>query len=366
MSVVLVVSVCLALSMSTFVGCSDNDEADKTLISGDFTKEATSEQLSELSKKISSSNSATLYGDSSEKGWSYNVRIVEIGEVHTEISSSSSFQLGGSLYKMNAAGKTDANVNADHTISFYNDGEEIDVWGSGTVEVSNSTNTSTVMQTSGGVESGSNSLAIKYSGDSYNDAEYMYVDGSIYFAYDSSIGTGNSTSESAKVKMVLSEALYSGIDIEIDDIAEALIDLEVIRSAMNTDGVTVYVDESSEGSQKIKISYSKVAWVNEVFEGFLDELSAGEEVFEFTYDELYNNTEFKYLDYYLEFDNDTGILVGAGMKMDVSMNVSYSEEAESASVLLGYDYECWYMGTDTSAGELPSDLDEYELWELGV
>lgn len=336
----LAVSASLALSLAAFAGCGDGDEADITLISGDFTNEATSEQLSELSDKISSSNSATLYGDSSENGWGYNVRMVEFGEIYIGVSAS----YGGESFTMNM----DTDMDFDHTISFSNDGDGINVWGSGTIDYTIDYTIDTDMVISGQAASGT----IGYSGNCYNDADYMYIDGTVY----ATSGT-ESLSESGKFKMSLGEVLDEGIDIDTEDIAEALIGLDEIRSAMNAEGVTIYVDESSDDTLKIKISYSKDAWFNMFYEELQAEMAAmGASL---TYEELYDNTTFRYMDYYLEFDNDTGILVGAGSKLDATMNMSLTVEGMAISYSFDFDVDCWYMSTDTPASALPDDLDEY-------
>lgn len=76
-------------------------------------------------------------------------------------------------------------------------------------------------------------------------------------------------------------------------------------------------------------------------------------------EEILENTNFRRYDLYLEFDKDSGLLLGYGSVADVSADFTMQVEGVEVSVAFDIDYESWFLHSDRAADELPADLSEY-------
>ena len=68
---------------------------------------------------------------------------------------------------------------------------------------------------------------------------------------------------------------------------------------------------------------------------------------------------FRRYDLYLDFDKDSGLLLGYGSVADVSADFTMQVEGVEVSVAFDIDYESWFLFSDKAADELPADLSEY-------
>ena len=169
----------LVASAAALSACGDGRGA--ILIEGDFSTEATVEQRAEVLEKVSSFSQHDMFEVEGEST-SRNVRMYSDGVIGMEMSAS---QEGMSMnYSM------DMDVSADHTITIAS---EQDVRGSGTMSFAMGMN----VQISGaGADSMNENMEMSFSGNTYNDVSYMYIDGSM-----SVTASGQSATQDGKFKM---------------------------------------------------------------------------------------------------------------------------------------------------------------------
>lgn len=325
----LAVTAGLALSVSAFSACGDGREV---LIDGDYSAQATETQLTTL-REYASKTSDDLLGDSSASGWSYNARYNASGDVVAGIEMSAEGQTVGMDMGMN--------VNYDHVISLANSETGPSVRGSGNMNYN-----MTVDMAIPGMEA--QDVSISLDGASYNDENYFYLDGAFSMS-----GGGTDYSQANKIKLDYSSVFG---DIFQTGGSDAFVDITPALEALETVGAAVYVDESS--SFKVKISLSAQGWA-ELYGEAIEEIS-GALGSDLGLEVIADNTDFGHCDIYLDFDKESGVLLGYGTSVDASFGYSATANGASVSVTYDMDIDSWFLSTDSAAGELPSDLDDYE------
>ena len=234
--VVAALSAGMLISAVAISGCSDTP-----LISGDFSKEATSEQLDELDAYIGSSDS--VYGDTAAEDWEYNARMLTRGDTDISVVQNATI--------LNVVLNSTTNIKADYdseqTLSFRNSENGPVLRGSGAVDYSYN-----LTETSG---EDTEVQSINLSGYSYNDNDYFYLDG----AASLNIGE-NSFSQTAKFKMPLEGAFSEIFLADQGPEGDEVFDFTMLAQLITQDGVEVYID--AQTTFKVKISLDVNAWLN--------------------------------------------------------------------------------------------------------
>ena len=313
----------LVASVAALSACGDGRGA--ILIEGDFSTEATTEQRAEVLEKVSSFSQHDMFEVEGEST-SRNVRMYSDGVIGMEMSAS---QEGMSMnYSM------DMDVRADHTITIAS---EQDVRGSGTMSFAMGMN---VQITGAGADSMNENMEMSFSGNTYNDVSYMYIDGSM-----SVTASGQSATQDGKFKMDFNSIF--------DQVMGETSDLSMLLPYINGDGAAMFIDEGT--TTKLKISFDKNAWLEiygSALENVAGDISAATE-------QLLDAMQFNCFDLYFELDAD-GALLGYGTDIDASVDTTVTVEGVSVQVYLGMDMSSWLVNTDRAAGQLPTDLDSYE------
>lgn len=334
-----IAKVCAALSLCvgfTFSLAALSACGDDAMIDGDFTTEATAEQVTEVREYLSDINFETALGDTQAEDWSYNARFYADGNIDFSISATGTENSVPVNYMLSA----DTDVRFDHIMTLYGTPESPSLRGSGemyydlsyamTAPTSSSSDAVTVTQ--------------RFDGSCYNDNNYFYIDGSARM----SVGEAENTF-SGKFRTDFSD-LFGSLVIES---GSGFADLSPILDALGQAGAAIYVDDSE--TFKVKISLGAESWVALSGED-LSEITAETGV---SIEEILENTNFRRYDLYLEFDKDSGLLLGYGSVADVSTDFTMQVEGVEVSVAFDIDYESWFLHSDRAADELPADLSEY-------
>ena len=129
------------------------------------------------------------------------------------------------------------------------------------------------------------------------------------------------------------------------------VDLSALSGLIGSEGVKFYIDDGE--TTKVKISLDQDAWAA-VYGDMLGGMTGMGDVME----QMLDDVRFNRYDFYLEFDaND--MLLGYGADIDVSLDTEITMEGNTATVKVVTKLSSWMVTTDTEAGELPSDLDDY-------
>ena len=329
-SVVIALCAGFAISAAFLSAC-----ADKDLISGNFRKEATAEQLAEVKELVSEENAETIVGDTTKEGWSYNARFVTTGNTvfNADVTAA------GKTFTVSGSEKIDA----EHIMSLENKEGELDARGSGNVNYSSSVLMSGLAQKDTLDEQ-------SYKGQSYSDMLNYYIDGEV-----KRITEDSEYSRTGKIKISLAEAFEQFFPIGGN--GEVFIDLGVIRSMFGTEGVKVYIDDSADF--KVKISLDVNVWLDLFASDIMDiiTMTCGITISE---EDMLENSKFNHADYFLQFDKQTKQLLGYGSKFDLSFDINFQTDNVSADI--GYDMNrnSWMVKSDVPAAELPEDTDSYE------
>ena len=333
--VVAALSAGMLISAVAISGCSDTP-----LISGDFSKEATSEQLDELDTYIGSSDS--VYGDTAAEDWEYNARMLTRGDTDISVVQNATI--------LNVVLNSTTNIKADYdseqTLSFRNSENGPVLRGSGAVDYSYN-----LTETSG---EDTEVQSINLSGYSYNDNDYFYLDG----AASLNIGE-NSFSQTAKFKMPLEGAFSEIFLADQGPEGDEVFDLTMLAQLITQDGVEVYID--AQTTFKVKISLDVNAWLNSNA-AFVSSLVGMDMSAEFQ--QLLDSINFGKCDYYIEFDKQTGELLGYGTDADVSFDFTFTvpEVLGTGEITVAYkmDVDSWLLKTEKVADPLPDDLSDYQ------
>lgn len=334
-----IAKVCAALSLCvgfTFSLAALSACGDGNMIDGDFTTEATAEQVTEVREYLSEASYDTALGDTSSEDWSYNARFYADGNIDFSISATGTENSVPVNYMLSA----DTDVRFDHIMTLYGTPESPSLRGSGemyydlsyamTAPTSSSSDAVTVTQ--------------RFDGSCYNDNNYFYIDGSARM----SVGEAENTF-SGKFRTDFSD-LFGSLVIES---GSGFADLSPILEALDQAGAAIFVDDSE--TFKVKISLGAESWVA-LSDEDLSEITAETGV---SIEEILENTNFRRYDLYLEFDKDSGLLLGYGSVADVSADFTMQVEGVEVSVAFDIDYESWFLHSDRAADELPADLSEY-------
>lgn len=333
--------VCAALSLCvgfTFSLAALSACGDDAMIDGDFTTEATAEQVTEVREYLSDINFETALGDTQAEDWSYNARFYTDGNIDLSMSATGTEDGTPVNYLLN----TDTDVRFDHIMTFYGSPELPSLRGSGqmnydlAVEMTNPVPTQISAETV--------TITQQIDGACYNDAEYFYIDGSVGMS-----SFGAESTYSGKFRTDFSD-LFGSLVIES---GSGFADLSPILDALGQAGAAIYVDDSE--TFKVKISLDVNAWAG-MNEELFAEMTAETGV---TVDDILDSMRFRCYDLYLDFDKDSGLLLGYGSVADVSTDFSMEADGVDVSFALNIDYESWFLFSDKAADDLPEDLSEY-------
>lgn len=336
-----IAKVCAALSLCvgfTFSLAALSACGDGNMIDGDFTTEATAEQVTEVREYLSDINFETALGDTQAEDWSYNARFYTDGNIDLSMSATGTEDGTPVNYLLN----TDTDVRFDHIMTFYGSPELPSLRGSGqmnydlAVEMTNPVPTQISAETV--------TITQQIDGACYNDAEYFYIDGSVGMS-----SFGAESTYSGKFRTGFYDLFGSLVLTEGSGFA----DLSPILDALGQAGAAIYVDDSE--TFKVKISLDVNAWAG-MNEELFAEMTAETGV---TVDDILDSMRFRCYDLYLDFDKDSGLLLGYGSVADVSTDFSMEADGVDVSFALNIDYESWFLFSDKAADELPADLSEY-------
>lgn len=336
-----IAKVCAALSLCvgfTFSLAALSACGDGNMIDGDFTTEATAEQVTEVREYLSEASYDTALGDTSSEDWSYNARFYADGNIDLSMSATGTEDGTPVNYLLN----TDTDVRFDHIMTFYGSPELPSLRGSGqmnydlAVEMTNPVPTQISAETV--------TITQQIDGACYNDAEYFYIDGSVGMS-----SFGAESTYSGKFRTGFYDLFGSLVLTE----GSGFTDLSPILEALDQAGAAIFVDDSE--TFKVKISLGAESWVA-LSDEELSEITAETGV---SIEEILENTNFRRYDLYLEFDKDSGLLLGYGSVADVSADFTMQVEGVEVSVAFDIDYESWFLHSDRAADELPADLSEY-------
>ncbi len=312
----------LVASVAAFAACGDGNAV---LIEGDFSTEATEEQVAELKTLLADVDESDVMGSGTEENFNRNVRIFNDGRIEMAVSARSDDQ----LVDIN----TLVDIYMDHTITMSFTSESQSVRGAGTMDMLMKSE-STFKE---GEEVQTEGYEQAFKGNIYNDMDKMYLDGTIS-------GTDGTEEISETGKFIVSMGMLqvgTQMGVELSAVAE-LVDME---------GVKFYIDEGE--TTKVKISLSEDAW-KIVYGDMLGGMAGLGDMMT----QIIDGISFNRYDFYLEFDANDALL-GYGADIDVSINSEVAVEGATASVKVVTKLSTWMVTTDTEAGELPSDLDDY-------
>lgn len=125
-----IAKVCAALSLCvgfTFSLAALSACGDGNMIDGDFTTEATAEQVTEVREYLSEASYDTALGDTSSEDWSYNARFYADGNIDFSISATGTENSVPVNYMLSA----DTDVRFDHIMTLYGTPESPSLRGSG-------------------------------------------------------------------------------------------------------------------------------------------------------------------------------------------------------------------------------------------
>lgn len=333
--------VCAALSLCvgfTFSLAALSACGDDAMIDGDFTTEATAEQVTEVREYLSDINFETALGDTQAEDWSYNARFYTDGNIDLSMSATGTEDGTPVNYLLN----TDTDVRFDHIMTFYGSPELPSLRGSGqmnydlAVEMTNPVPTQISAETV--------TITQQIDGACYNDAEYFYIDGSVGMS-----SFGAESTYSGKFRTGFYDLFGSLVLTE----GSGFTDLSPILEALDQAGAAIFVDDSE--TFKVKISLDVNAWAG-MNEELFAEMTAETGV---TVDDILDSMRFRCYDLYLDFDKDSGLLLGYGSVADVSTDFSMEADGVDVSFALNIDYESWFLFSDKAADDLPEDLSEY-------
>lgn len=333
--------VCAALSLCvgfTFSLAALSACGDDAMIDGDFTTEATAEQVTEVREYLSDINFETALGDTQAEDWSYNARFYTDGNIDLSMSATGTEDGTPVNYLLN----TDTDVRFDHIMTFYGSPELPSLRGSGqmnydlAVEMTNPVPTQISAETV--------TITQQLDGACYNDAEYFYIDGSVGMS-----SFGAESTYSGKFRTGFYDLFGSLVLTE----GSGFTDLSPILEALDQAGAAIFVDDSE--TFKVKISLDVNAWAG-MNEELFAEMTAETGV---TVDDILDSMRFRCYDLYLDFDKDSGLLLGYGSVADVSTDFSMEADGVDVSFALNIDYESWFLFSDKAADDLPEDLSEY-------
>ena len=308
---------CLVAAFAVFASCSKGD-SHKDLITGDFSAEATAVQRTQLGEALSSDS---LWGDQSQDGWKFSIENVVYGYMDIDAVA-----MGESMV-------IDTDMDVSHLITLEKKDGALSLRGAGNMKMD--------MNMMG--------IQASYSGKAYNDSDYYYLDATV-----SALGQ----KQSVKQKMYLSEAMGIDLDIDENDLIGSFADLTPIFESLDDQLVKIYIDDSDEQEQKVKIAWTADDFT-QYFEDILNEDLGDMSGVSIDMGSL-QVANFGCCEYYVSLDKDTGILTGFGSKLDFTLGMSMLVEGTSIQYTFDYDLTSWVMQTEKEAS-LPSDLSGYEF-----
>ena len=329
-SVIIALCAGFAFSVIALSACSEKD-----LIDGNFRTEATAEQLAEVKELVSEENAENIIGDTQSEGWSYNARFVSNGSID--------FDINVTAEDKTADITTSVDLDTDHTMSLSNKEGALDARGSGKVDYASAFSAKGLSEKDVKYEQ-------SYKGQSYSDMRNFYIDGTV-----KQVTENSEYSQTSKIKLELTDAFEQFFPA--NENGEVFINLDVIRSMFDEEGVKVYIDDSVDF--KVKISLDVNAWLDMFAEELSETISQMGGV-TIDKEDMLENCKFKHVDYFLQFDKETKLLSGYGSKFDISFNINFELNNVAADIGFDMNLNSWMVKTDTPAAELPEDLDSYQ------
>ncbi len=304
----------MLMTVVSFTACSD--EKVKDLVEGDYSEEATDEQIVALRADINSG----MVGDKSASDWYYSVDYSE----KIDVDMKTSVQVQGE----SASFTTKLKSNMDYLFTFTNGEYKEDAVGSGEMYYN--------------VSNLGSQMLIDTS--CYNDNDYFYLDGKINV---------NDQSVSGKYKLsmnyIFSQGAGVGQTIDPDDLFGSIVEVETLLELLDDGSTKVFVDTSDETVDKYKFS---VTDTTNLQAGFEDSLGSTDVV-----------VDLSYLNIFLVVDKETGFMVNLGTQMKLSLNFSLYESGLAMDNKLSMTSEVFMQYTSEKA-ELPDDLSSYNNFYL--
>ncbi len=333
---VLLGSAMLVSAFALLSGC--GRKGPEVRIQGDFSQEATAEEISALETKMNGFADSFM-GDVSASDWKFGIQMLSDG--------TGSVKMNMSMGESNISMTMDTKADVDFTYALRKADTGTAYTGAGTLDVNYSM---------GGYTENPVSAAVK--GSMYHDGSNVYVDGEYKAAY------GTQTEElNGKYKFPADTVLGSldesmPLTLDINDATDMLESL--YETGLDSSGMKVYIDDSDAEETKVKVSMDFNAFMDEMI-GSVSDLGLGQDFIT----ELNNSAKFNAADMYFSFNKTTGLFTGYGVVNDVSIKgFEYTDAASGMTVSLdvSVNTSSWLLYTDKDV-EAPADLDAYTAAE---
>ena len=220
-----VLSLCVGFTFSLAALSACGDDA---MIDGDFTTEATAEQVTEVREYLSDINFETALGDTQAEDWSYNARFYTDGNIDLSMSATGTEDGTPVNYLLN----TDTDVRFDHIMTFYGSPELPSLRGSGQVNYDLAVEMTNPVPTQ--ISAETVTITQQIDGACYNDAEYFYIDGSVGMS-----SFGAESTYSGKFRTGFYDLFGSLVLTE----GSGFTDLSPILEALDQAGAAIFVDD---------------------------------------------------------------------------------------------------------------------------
>ena len=295
----------LLASVALFAGCNDGVK-----IEGDFSKEATAEEVTQLAETIAANTG--WFEEEAGYGWTLSadqdmsVRYVS-GEESMSVKGTAELDLGiVTLPQQAMSGKVKMEVKAEGT----------EVGGAADMAVD---------------------------GSVYLGTDGLYIDGSVKMTEGANVTEKNG-------KYVYPSSLLSslGIGSMIPTPGEFV---EGLSGVLETESIKVYIDDSGD-EIKVKVSADIPALMEDLADGVLGEVPEIVQIVE--------ALESDACDVYFSFRKEGGLLTGYGYVVDMSIPETTVEgEGQAVTLSCDYDQSFWFLYEEVTI-EVPEDLASYQ------
>lgn len=320
----------------------------KVYIKGDFSEEATAEEVQALKGQIRSadgSDKITL-GDTTQTDWSYNLHEVSEGNVKYDMT----------LGILGEVATTDAtmNVSTDYVYGLAKEGDTLALTGSGKVKAS------TKARASGGGKSGTVTASV--SGNAYNEGDTLYLDGSIKSNGGGALGnvaldyTGKYKFPMTTVTNGFDLDSFASVGAVTSDIGDAI---DLLVATFDSAGCKVYIDSSS-AEVKVKVELDAKAYLDLVGLADMDVSDFG-----ISNDQLLNTIKVSRAALYFSFNAESGLFTGYGVDVKISLKNFELTVDDDNFLKMNMDVSTnqWLLFTADTV-DTPADLTVYENLEL--
>lgn len=333
---VLLLCTCTAVTVSVLAACGDGSPQ---LIRGNFSKEATSEQLTEVRTLLSDASEDQITEGVSNDSENSSLRLLSEGKVE--------FSVVGEENGKPAELRFGVNMYLDHIMTVSTVGDTSTLRGSGNVDFGVYANINA--QGATGPLSNIN-LEANINGSAYNDSDYLYVNGAVLIDLDlaeADSTQGPEISREGKTKLPFEDTFNAIRGANIGG------DLSMFAGLIDSAGTTVYVDDGE--TLKVKISFSKEAWA----QYFCETLTNTADIEGLDEQTMIESVNFRKYDLYLEFDKDTENLIGYGIDVNANMSTELTAQNVTGKISFVTDFSTWVVTSDLVPSDLPDDLGNY-------